>query len=90
MIHRLVPYIVPALGAGLIVGWTAASQPADASAERPAPRCFLSRQVNGFTSRGSDAVDVHVGANRYYRLTLAGPCPDVDWSFRVGLRTLGG
>lgn len=90
MRHLLVPFIVPAIGAAMIVSWAAASGPAAASAERPAPRCFLSSQVNGFNARGGDAVDVHVGANRYYRLTLAGPCPDIDWSFRVGIRTLGG
>ena len=90
MRHLLAPFIVPAIGAALVVAWTAASGPAAALAERPAPRCFLASQVNGFTSRGSDAVDVHVGANRSYRLSLAGPCPDVDWSFRVALRTTGG
>jgi hypothetical protein len=90
MRHLLVPFIVPAIGSAMVIAWAAASDPAAALAERPAPRCFLSRQVNGFTSRGEDAVDVHVGANHYYRLTLAGPCPDVDWSFRVGIRTLGG
>jgi hypothetical protein len=90
MRHLLVPFIIPAVGAALLVGWVAAGEPAAARAERPAPRCFLASNVNGFTSRGRDAVDVHVGANRYYRLTLAGYCPDVDWSLRVGIRTRGG
>ena len=95
MRHSLIPFIVPAIGAVLVVAWAAASGSAASGsagvvAERPAPRCFLARQVNGFTSRGRDIVDVHVGANRYYRLTLGGVCPDVDWSLRVGIRTLGG
>ena len=92
--HRLLPFIFPAIGAGLIVAWTAASAPAaapgSASPQRPAPRCFLASQVNGFTSHGDESVDVRVGANRTYRLSLAGPCPDVDWSLRVALRTTGG
>jgi hypothetical protein len=90
MRQRLIPFIVPAIGACLLIAWGSAGRPAAPRAERPAPRCFLSSQVNGFTPRGQDAVDVHVGANRDYRLTLAGVCPDVDWSFRVGLRTTGG
>lgn len=90
MRHYLIPFIVPAIGAALIVAWTAAGGSAAAAPDRPAPRCFLASQVNGFTPRGDDAVDVHVGANRDYRLSLGGVCPDVNWSFRVALRTLGG
>ena len=95
MNQRLIPFIVPAMGAALILAWTAVSAPAAAPpnaarAQRPAPRCFLASQVNGFTSHGDDSVDVRVGANRTYRLSLAGPCPDVDWSLRVALRTTGG
>ena len=90
MSHLIVPFVIPAIGAAMVVTWAAASDPADAVGQQEAPRCFLSRQVNGFNARGRDAVDVHVGANRYYRLTLGGPCPDVDWSLRAGIRTLGG
>jgi hypothetical protein len=90
MAHRLVPFIIPAIGAVLVASWSAISRPADAIAERPAPRCFLASNVNGFTPHGRDAVDVQVGASRHYRLTLAGACPDMDWSIRLGLRTLGG
>jgi len=71
-------------------GRPAGSGEAAPAAPRPAPRCFLASQVNGFTTRAPDTVDVHVGANRDYRLTLAGVCPEVDWSLRVALRTLGG
>jgi hypothetical protein len=91
MMKFLVPLTVPAVGGALIVAWTAGSAPAAAPAERPAPRCFLASQVNGFTSHGNDeSVDVRVGASRAYRLSLAGPCPDVDSSLRVALRTRAG
>jgi hypothetical protein len=90
MPHRLLPFIIPAIGGILVISWSAVSGPADAIAERPAPRCFLAASVNGFTPRGDDAVDVQVGASRHYRLTLASACPDVNWSIRLGLRTLGG
>ena len=57
---------------------------------RPARDCFFARSVNGFSPVGRDAVDVTVGANRHYRLTLGGYCPDVDWSLRLALRTRRG
>jgi hypothetical protein len=95
MHQRLAPFIVPTFGVALIVAWTAVSAPAAAPSAAPhdqqaAPRCFRAANVNGFTSRGDEAVDVHVGANHSYRLSLAGPCPDVDWSLGVALRTTGG
>jgi hypothetical protein len=52
--------------------------------------CFNARLVNSFTPVGRDAVDVRVGANRYYRLGLDGTCLDVDFSFRVALRARSG
>lgn len=90
MRHLLAPFTIPAIGSALVVAWAAASAPAAAPTPRPAPRCFRAAEVNGFTPRGTDAVDVHVGANRDYRLSLAGYCPDVDSSFGVALRTTGG
>lgn len=87
----MVPFVVPAIGAALLVGSTIATDPSPAAAQSANGRqCFRAADVNGFTSRGRDEVDVRVGANRQYRLTLAGSCPDIDWSFRVGIRATGG
>jgi hypothetical protein len=89
----IVPYVVPAIGAALVAAWTLASGPAAAgraSPERAAPRCFRAAEVNGFTARGPNQVDVQVGPNRVYRLGLVGTCQNIDWSFQVALRTIGG
>jgi hypothetical protein len=86
----LIPFAVPSIGAALTLAWAVGSQPASAIAERPAPRCFAASTVNGFSSHDRDSVDVHVGVNRSYRLSLTGYCPDVDWSQRVGIQTRGG
>ena len=86
--------IVAILAAGFLLGAPADSDAAATDAadlqSRPARDCFSARSVNGFSPVGRDAVDVRVGANRRYRLTLGGYCPDVDWSLRIALRTRGG
>ncbi len=53
-------------------------------------RCFLPSQVNGFDARGRDAVDVTVGVDQIYRLEIIGTCPDIDWSQRIAIRSIGG
>lgn len=70
-----------------------AQQPgaAAASAQARAPqRCFLASQVRGFGHATDAAVDVEVGASRYYRLLLNGPCYNINWSTGLILRTTGG
>lgn len=87
----LVSCLVPAFGGALIVASMAGEEPAAAAfQQRPARECFFVRQVNGFTSRNNEEVDIRVGANRHYRLTLIGYCPDIDFSHRVALRARGG
>ncbi len=75
-----------AAGAALIV---AGNPPADAAPAR-ASDCFNARNVSGFRPVNRETVDLTVGANRHYRLDLLGYCPDVDWSWRIALRTRGG
>jgi hypothetical protein len=65
---------------------------AAAAQSRPARDCFSARSVDSFrpVGRRYEAVDVRVSRSRQYRLTLAGYCPDVDWSLRLALRTRTG
>lgn len=65
-----------------------AGQPA--SAATSGRECFPAGTVNSFTPLDDHAVDVKVGASKYYRLDLTGACPNVDWAQGVALRTLGG
>jgi hypothetical protein len=53
-------------------------------------QCFLANEVNSFTPTKAGFVDVRAGASRYFRLDLGGGCPNVDWSMRVGIRSVGG
>jgi hypothetical protein len=69
-----------------------AQQPASApTAAAPGGReCFSAREVNGFSPVDDDTVDVQVGARRYYRLEIAGVCPNVNWATGVALLARSG
>ena len=60
----------------------AASAPAAASSGR---ECFSARNVSSFKAQGDNAVDIQVGVRRYYRLQLAGVCPNMNWARRVAV-----
>ena len=67
-----------------------AAQPAANPAMAQGRQCFLANQVNSFTPTKGGFVDVRAGASGYFRLDLGGGCPNVDWSTRVGIRSVGG
>ena len=64
-----------------------AQQPAGppAAAASGGRECFSAREVSGFSPVDDDTVDVQVGARRYYRLEIAGVCPNVNWATGVAL-----
>lgn len=53
--------------------------------------CFFSRQINGYAEApdgpGGDRLYVKTGARERFLLETWGPCPDLDWSFRIGIDT---
>ena len=65
----------------------AASAPAAASSGR---ECFNARNISSFKAQGDNAVDIQVGVRRYYRMDLAGVCPNVNWANRVVVVTRSG
>lgn len=82
--------ILPAAALLLALGCAPQSGPGSAASYRGS-QCFRAGDVNSFSPvRGEQTVDVRVGASRYYRLQLAGACPDVDWTMRAAIRTRGG
>ncbi len=84
-----VPLLIATIGIAAAAGYAGAQS--TSNSRRAATReCFSARSVNGFNPVGRDAIDIRVGANRRYRLDLVGYCPDVDWSWRIALRTRGG
>jgi hypothetical protein len=75
--------------AALLVACT--NQPPNvASARSTGHQCFLASQVNGFGHATDNSVDIWVGAGRYYRLDLIGPCHDINWSTALAIRSTGG
>ena len=91
MTRRSSPTLSAAALATLGLAAACAESDAPASASQGADRqCFHAGQVNGFSAVDDDTVHVHVGANDVYELELFGPCQDVDWSERIGIRATGG
>jgi hypothetical protein len=76
--------------AALAVGTVGMARSWAPAAASPARQCFLASRVNGFSSVSDTVVDVKVGANDYYRLSLDGACPDAAFRTRIALRTLTG
>lgn len=88
--RNILTFVLAAV-AGIAAGTPLAGpESAAAAMQRQQRDCFSARSINGFSPVGRDQVDVRVGASRQYRLELAGYCPDIDWSWRIALRTRGG
>ena len=79
-----------ALATSALAGCAAPPAANPAMVQRTGGQCFLANQVNSFTPTKAGFVDVRAGASRYFRLDLGGGCPNVDWSTRVGIQTVGG
>lgn len=61
-----------------------------AAASASGHQCFRAQDVNGFTPVSDNVVLVQAGASRYFRLELAGSCPNLDWSRGIALKATSG
>ena len=73
------------LTAFALAGCAQQSAAPPASAASDGRDCFSAREVSSFSPVDDDTVDVQVGARRYYRLEIAGVCPNVNWATGVAL-----
>jgi Family of unknown function (DUF6491) len=89
MTTRNAAFLAIAAFSMVLVGMADGRSPA-ANAAPQSRQCFLASRVNGYSSVSDTLVDVKVGANDYYRLTLDGACPDAAFRTRVVMRTLSG
>jgi hypothetical protein len=85
-------YFVPLGAIAALVAAPAQQAPAAPAASGPASgrECFNARSVSSFTPHGRDEVDIQAGARRYYRLTFAGVCENINWTRRVAVVARGG
>lgn len=65
-----------------------------AATEREGRDCFLARSVTGYrdapdAENGAEQIYVDVGARDTYLFETFGGCPDLDFSWRIGLRDRG-
>jgi hypothetical protein len=81
-----------AIGLGALVGCSETADPNSAGSQgaaREAPRCFFAGNARNFRSVNSTTVNLRVGRRDFYRIDLLGPCPDIDFSLKLGLQTRG-
>lgn len=88
---RASAWAAAAIGFAALAGCAPSESPDSGSqvATRPAPRCFLASNARNFRSVNSTTVHLRVGRRDFYRIDLLGPCPDLDFSLRLGLQTRG-
>ena len=75
-----------------IAGCAETSDPESAGSQgaaRTAPRCFSASNARNFRQVDSRTVHLRVGRRDFYRIDLLGPCPNLDFSLRVGFQTSG-
>lgn len=82
--HMLAASLAVALG--LSAG---AAQAADPAKPKPQRSCFWTRDVNSWSAADDHTVYIKVGVKDVYRLDLMGSCPDIDWSWKMGLESHG-
>ena len=73
------------LAACALAGCAQQPSPPPAAAASGGRDCFSATNVSGFSAVDDDTVDVQVGARRWYRLEIAGVCPNVNWAKGVAL-----
>ena len=88
------PRLAAALLAAAVCACAApgASEAAAGGAAAPdrVAHCFRPRDVWSWRAVGQDTVYLRTNANRTYRMRLMGPCPDVDWAQRLGVKSPAG
>lgn len=73
-------------------------EPADDAALAAGPvisserSCFFTRDINGYGEapagpRGGERLYVETGVRERHVLETFGPCPELDWSFQIGIDT---
>ncbi|MGH7010464.1 MAG: DUF6491 family protein [Caulobacteraceae bacterium] len=68
---------------------TVHAQPGRHASAGEGTSCFLAREADNFAAQGPRAVNVRVGVDRYYRLDLFNPCPNLDFTMSIAMRSRG-
>jgi hypothetical protein len=55
-----------------------------------AHQCFSRSMLSGFSAPDEHTLYLRANVNDVYRVETMGPCPDMDWSLRLGLEDRGG
>lgn len=86
---RLAVGLAAALLSGCLAT-AAVAEPKNPGKTATSHQCFWTRDVNGFRAQDDRTVNVRVGVNDIFQLTLFSPAPDIDWTQRIGVQSSGG
>jgi hypothetical protein len=75
--------------AGLLAGSAQAAPPAPEKAAAPKRQCFWTDRISSFAAPDNHTVNVRVGVRDVYQMELFAPCPEVNWSQRIAVRSRG-
>ena len=81
--------MTPKLGLAATLALLALAGSAADAAAKPQRSCFYARNVDSFRAPDDKTVYLKVGVRDVYQLDLMGPCPDVNWSERIGIVSRG-
>jgi hypothetical protein len=64
-------------------------QPAQNGKSGSGRSCFYARNISSWRAADRSTVYLRVNVNDYYRLTLLGDCPHIDWAEHIGVEHRG-
>ena len=84
---------IKACAAVLLIAAAASAQTADKPVKPPsadtARSCFRGADVTSWSDVDRETINILVGVRDYYQIKLIGPCGDIDFNSRIGLRSRG-
>lgn len=72
---------------GLAVAFSVEAKSEEERAERA---CFHADMASGFSAPEEDRIYVTVSPKKVFELQMLGRCPNIDWTHRIGIRSLSG
>jgi hypothetical protein len=81
--------VLAAAAALTLAAATAVGAPPPSDKAHGGRQCFFHDNTSGFSAPDDHTVYIRVNIRDVYKLDLYGPCPNVDWTMRIGIQDRG-